>query len=64
MPSIATLKAVIRRTKHQIAKQQNKQVYAKELHDKIAAKDEIERLESKLLRLEQQVIFELAMIGR
>ena len=51
------LQRAIKRTDKQIRKQQVKYTHSKELTDKIAAKDEIRRLKSKRLRIEQQIIF-------
>ncbi len=52
MPSRLSLEKTIRRTRKQIAKQKNKQAHSKELHDKIAASDELERLRKKMVNLQ------------
>lgn len=46
------LKRAIQRTQKQLKKQRNKEAHSNELHNKIAAKDEIERLQVKLVRLQ------------
>lgn len=55
MPSIRALKDTIKRTNKQLIKQKNKQAYSKELKQKLDAKDEIDRLERKLLLLTQEL---------
>lgn len=47
------LKRTINRTRKQIAKQKLKEAHSKELHDKIAASDELERLRKKLASLQE-----------
>lgn len=54
MPSLQTLKRYIIKTKRQLGKQKKKTVYAKELPDKIKAKEEVERLQSKLAWLQSE----------
>lgn len=60
MACIKVLKRTIARTKRQIKKQEGKLIYSKELKQKIDAKRELERLESKLIRVEQSLIMEIA----
>lgn len=60
MACIKVLKRTIARTKRQIKKQEGKLIYSKELKQKIGAKHELERLESKLIRVEQSLIMEIA----
>lgn len=60
MACIKVLKRTIARTKRQIKKQEGKLIYSKELKQKIDAKHELERLESKLIRVEQSLIMEIA----
>jgi len=64
MPSPLTLRKYIAKTNKKITNQKNKLIYSKETSDKIAASDEIRRLESKLLHFEQSLIFEKAKIGK
>ena len=47
------LKRTISRTQRQIKKQKAKLYYAKELPDKISAKDELNRLRKKLVMLQE-----------
>lgn len=54
MPSTATLKRYIFKTRRQLEKQKKKMIYAKELPDKIKAKEEVERLQSKLSWLQSE----------
>ena len=58
MPSPLTLRKYIAKTKKKITAQKKKLIYSKETNDKIAASDEIRRLESRLLYFEQQLIYE------
>lgn len=53
---VFTLKRAIKRVKRQISKQEGKMLYSANLARHIEAKDEIKRLESKLLRLEQALL--------
>ena len=53
--SLNTLSKYIRKKEKQLKKQQNKQVFARELPDKIKAKYEIDRLEKELLDLRQKL---------
>ena len=57
-----TLKRAIKRVKRQISKQEGKMLYSANLARQIEAKDEIKRLESKLLRLEQALLLAEAEI--
>ena len=62
MACIKVLKRTISRTKRQIAKQEGKLIYSESLLSKIEAKEEIERLKRKLLRVEQALILESARV--
>ena len=62
MACIKVLKRTISRTKRQIAKQEGKLIYSESLLSKIEAKEEIERLKNKLLRVEQALILESARV--
>ena len=57
-----TLKRAIKRVKRQINKQDGKMLYSVNLARQIEAKEEIKRLESKLLRLEQALLLAEAEI--
>lgn len=60
MPSIKTLSKYISKKRSQLERQTKKLIYAKELHDKIKAKDEIDRLERELLDLNQKLAYKKA----
>jgi len=48
------LKRAIKRTQKQITKQKLKQAYSRDIKDKIAASDELERLRKKLGNLQAE----------
>ena len=50
------LKRAIKRVKRQLSRQDGKMLYSGNLARQIEAKDEIKRLESKLIRLEQALL--------
>lgn len=56
------LKRAIKRVKRQLSRQDGKMLYSGNLARQIEAKDEIKRLESKLLRLEQALLLAEAEI--
>lgn len=63
MAATKTLEEAIRRTNKQLTKQRSKAKHSKYLSNRERARSEIERLEVKLLNLENQIKFNNAING-